>query len=101
MNYNGIVYNEAVLLAFTNKCMGMLRKKAAFKKCNLQCFPATKIMRNERHRALEYARLKSKVTNKWECCIKSLHLRNVTCSVLRQRRKNYNMRTSEKTKTNL
>ena len=65
MNYNGIVYNEAVLLAFTNKCMGMLHTKSAFKKCNLQCFPATKNMRNERHRALEYARLKSKVTNKY------------------------------------
>jgi len=64
VNYNGIVYNEAVLLAFTNKCVGILHKKSAFKKCNLQCFPATKIMRNERHRALEYARLKSKVTNK-------------------------------------
>ena len=64
MNYNGSVYNGAVLLAFTNKCMGMLRKKSAFKKCKLQCFPATKIMQNERHRALEYACLKSKVTNK-------------------------------------
>lgn len=39
--------------------------------------------------------------NVWECCMKSLHLRNVTCSVLLQRRKNYNMRTSEKTKTNI
>ena len=40
-------------------------------------------------------------TNVWECCIKILHLRNVTRSVLLQRRKNYNMRTSEKTRTNL
>ena len=42
MNYNGIFYDGAVLLAFTNKCMGMLHKKSAFKKCNLQCFTATK-----------------------------------------------------------
>ena len=42
MNYSAIVYDEAALLAFTSKCMGMLHEKSAFKKCNLQCFTATK-----------------------------------------------------------